>query len=467
MPRNFRLRRGRRPRLDGIAGATELAQVDRSRGSPASAGFDSAGMTHLTETPAPTDFNELFHQLQWRELSKLPPGARTVLSGGCAGFWYFEWFSEHYPTPVDRHLGVDAYAPQRESLPPGVEWVQDTLGNLESGSDETVDLIFAGRVLEHLWPGEVGGFLTEAHRVLSPGGHLVLDSPNRRVTEGLRWTQPEHTIEFTVEEAVDLLRSSRLRIDSGTRHLALLRRNPGRRFMKVPLLFALEQTTFNVEFCVLSNGRRALSAQLQAQVDEQEADRRLPPSQETATRPPTTRSVSQMTVGARRGIEGGLRMLGRKALWPVRRFVDPRIAGLLQYLDARFAHINRRLDSLEGAAFGGLAVDAATEATTLMGQSLADLLAESEQIAARLEHLEQIAARLEHLTDTVDQLASEVGHGAAYFDRLSEASVDDLDETQHGCSTRRSGTAGSPPSTAFGSIHRFHSDTVKGASRSQ
>ena len=129
-----------------------------------------------------------------------------------------------------------------------------------------------------------------------------------------------------------------------------------------------------------------------------------------------------MTVGARRGIEGGLRVIGRKALWPVRRFVDPRIAGLLQYLDARFAHINRRLDSLEGAAFGGLAVDAAAEATTLMGQSLADLLAQSEETSARLQHI----------SDSVDRLASEMEHRAAYFRRLSEAPVEDLDENAAG-----------------------------------
>ena len=70
--------------------------------------------------------------------------------------------------------------------------------------------------------------------------------------------------------------------------------------------------------------------------------------------------------------------------WRVRRFVDPRIAGLLQYLDARFDHINRRMDSLEGAAFGGLDNDAAAEATTLMGESLADLLAHAEQTDERL-----------------------------------------------------------------------------------
>ena len=47
--------------------------------------------------------------LRSRELERLPGGAKTVLHGGCAGSWYFEWFAERYPTPVERHFGVEAF----------------------------------------------------------------------------------------------------------------------------------------------------------------------------------------------------------------------------------------------------------------------------------------------------------------------------------------------------------------------
>jgi SAM-dependent methyltransferase len=128
-----------------------------------------------------------------------------VLSGGCAGSWYFEWFADNYPTPVERHLGIELHAPRPEDLPDEVEWLDRSLGDLTPVIDGEVDLVFAGQVLEHLWHDEVAGFLLEAHRVLRPGGRLVLDSPNRRVTSALGWTQPEHTVEFTVGEARDLL----------------------------------------------------------------------------------------------------------------------------------------------------------------------------------------------------------------------------------------------------------------------
>jgi SAM-dependent methyltransferase len=128
-----------------------------------------------------------------------------VLHGGAAGAWYFEWFDERYPTRVERHIGVEAFSPAPDPLPPRVEWHQRTLGDLSPVADGSVDLVFAGEVLEHLWPEDVAGFLAEAHRVLRPGGAIAADSPNRLVTTKLEWDHPEHTVEFTVEEIRELL----------------------------------------------------------------------------------------------------------------------------------------------------------------------------------------------------------------------------------------------------------------------
>jgi SAM-dependent methyltransferase len=155
--------------------------------------------------PPEADFNDFLHELRSRELEKLPPGAATVLHGGSAGSWYFEWFEERYPTAVERHIGVEAFSPAPDPLPPNVEWLQRTLGDLSPVEGSSVDLVFAGQVLEHLWPEDVAGFLAEAHRVLRPGGTLALDSPNRLVTAKLGWDHPEHTVEFTVDEVRELL----------------------------------------------------------------------------------------------------------------------------------------------------------------------------------------------------------------------------------------------------------------------
>jgi SAM-dependent methyltransferase len=144
------------------------------------------------------------HELRTHELRNVPGDAATVLSAGCSTIYYFEWFSSNYPA-VKRHIGVEAYLPKPASLPADVEWVASSVASIEPVTDSSVDLVFAGQVIEHLWPDEIAGFLCEARRVLKSGGHLVLDSPNRRVTEALNWHMPEHTVEFTVDEAVLLL----------------------------------------------------------------------------------------------------------------------------------------------------------------------------------------------------------------------------------------------------------------------
>jgi SAM-dependent methyltransferase len=151
------------------------------------------------------DFNVFLHGLRSRELERLPGGARTVLHGGSAGSWYFDWFAERYPTEAERHIGVEAFAPRPAGLGDDVEWLERSLGDLTPVGDGAVDLLFAGQVIEHLWPEDVTSFLLESHRVLRPGGTLALDSPNRRVTTAIGWEHPEHTVEFRPDEVVELL----------------------------------------------------------------------------------------------------------------------------------------------------------------------------------------------------------------------------------------------------------------------
>jgi len=151
------------------------------------------------------DFNVFLHGLRSRELEQLPRGAGTVLHGGAAGAWYFEWFAERYSTAVRRHIAVEAFAGRPDGLDERVEWLEQSLGDLGPVGAGEVDLVFAGQVIEHLWPDEVTGFLLESRRVLRPGGTLAVDSPNRRVTTAIGWEHPEHTLEFRPDEILELV----------------------------------------------------------------------------------------------------------------------------------------------------------------------------------------------------------------------------------------------------------------------
>jgi len=156
------------------------------------------------------NFNDLLHELRTRELRRVPPGAKVFLSAGCAGRWYFDWISENYPG-IERHLGVEAYEEEPADLPENAVWLRDPINRMSSVPDSAVDLVFAGQTIEHLWPHELTGFLSEARRVLRPDGLLVMDSPNRSISESLGWHQPQHTMELTVGEIQDLVMAAGFR----------------------------------------------------------------------------------------------------------------------------------------------------------------------------------------------------------------------------------------------------------------
>lgn len=191
----------------------EGALLTQSRPNGASSAAPSAGTAPLpapspappAERPAPLNVNLLLHQSRGAFLRAMPPGAQRLLSAGCAGLWYFEWIEQTYGR-VPEHLGIEYYSPRPEGLPDNVTWIANTASDMSDVPDASCDLVFSGQNLEHLWPEEVAGFVLEAARVLKPGGHLVMDSPNRHVTRLLNWSHSEHTIELTETEAQELAR---------------------------------------------------------------------------------------------------------------------------------------------------------------------------------------------------------------------------------------------------------------------
>lgn len=150
------------------------------------------------------DFNYLLHDLRTIELRRIPVCPSTLVSVGCAGGWYFDWIHTSLGKPR-RHVGVEFFSPKPDVLPDNVEWIQNTASDMSDIADHEADMLFSGQNVEHLLPGEIARFFLEAHRVLKPGGRIVLDSPNRLQTSRLLWTHPEHFIEFTADEISQVL----------------------------------------------------------------------------------------------------------------------------------------------------------------------------------------------------------------------------------------------------------------------
>jgi hypothetical protein len=158
-------------------------------------------------------FHNLLHELRTLELERVPKGARTAISIGASGRWYFDWF-ERSVGPVEVHYGIEAFEPRPDDLPDYVEWVKATADDLSGVPDASGDILFAGQTTEHLWPHELAGFLAEAWRVLKPDGLLVLDSPNRLVTEHMMWSHGGHTIELSAGEITDLVELAGFEVES-------------------------------------------------------------------------------------------------------------------------------------------------------------------------------------------------------------------------------------------------------------
>ncbi len=168
----------------------------------------------ISSNPAAAlDINQLLHDSRGAFLRAMPPGATSLLSAGCAGLWYFDWIEQTYGR-VPEHLGIEYYSPRPEGLPSNVTWIANTASDMSAVENERCDLVFSGQNLEHMWPEEVAGFALEAARVLRPGGHLVMDSPNRSITRPLNWSHPEHTIELTPTEACELIQLAGFEVTS-------------------------------------------------------------------------------------------------------------------------------------------------------------------------------------------------------------------------------------------------------------
>ncbi|MEH1781096.1 MAG: glycosyltransferase [Nostoc sp.] len=150
------------------------------------------------------NFNDFLHERRSICLAKIPQ-AKEILSIGCAGNWYFEWFDKFYPYSIENHTGIDLN-PKPLDLPKNVTWIQHDGDNLSLIESQIFDLVFAGQFIEHIsWESQVT-FLLEVNRVLKSNGIFVLDSPNYTVTNRYGWKQPEHIHELSFQQACELLR---------------------------------------------------------------------------------------------------------------------------------------------------------------------------------------------------------------------------------------------------------------------
>jgi predicted SAM-dependent methyltransferase len=84
-----------------------------------------------------------------------------------------------------------------------VEYHFQSMTDLSAFSEDSFDLVYAGQSMEHVTESDADLVLAEARRVLRPGGHLCIDTPNGAACRlqlagtGRCVTNPDHKIEYT------------------------------------------------------------------------------------------------------------------------------------------------------------------------------------------------------------------------------------------------------------------------------
>lgn len=80
-----------------------------------------------------------------------------------------------------RRIAVDVWSGIEDQAADGVETHVSSVTDLSFLADDSVDLVFASNLFEHLTVEEVDATVAEAERILTPGGRLVLVQPNYRL----------------------------------------------------------------------------------------------------------------------------------------------------------------------------------------------------------------------------------------------------------------------------------------------
>jgi SAM-dependent methyltransferase len=150
-------------------------------------------------------FDEKIHSLRGNMLSELKLNGGTSLHVGCSGNWYFEWIDSKVNQKFDKTIGLEKYSPAPSNLPPEIQWVASCAGHFAGIMEDSINWIYSGQNLEHLWEKDFVSFFEEASRVCKTGGLLSLDTPNVEITSRIGWNHPQHVAEFQLASVIELL----------------------------------------------------------------------------------------------------------------------------------------------------------------------------------------------------------------------------------------------------------------------
>lgn len=104
-------------------------------------------------------------------------------------------------------VALDADGTVERAAGPGVTPVVGDCTDLRQFEAASFDVVFASNLVEHLDRGAAERLVDESHRVLRPGGRLILLQPNFRLAPGRYFDDYTHVSIWTDQSLSDFLRA--------------------------------------------------------------------------------------------------------------------------------------------------------------------------------------------------------------------------------------------------------------------
>ena len=226
----FQLFFGREPDLSGGAAyLQELESGDITARQLIEWFIHSAEWSHVTPM---TEFGPSLHYGRGVFIRSLPRARRILDLGGASigdpsgalvlmGYPYDfeELVVVDLPTEERHELYREEARPQRVNTKRGpVRYEYHSMADLTRYPSRSFDLVYSGQSIEHITLRDAQSMLDQAHRVLRPGGYLVVDTPNARLTriQQSAYIDPDHKFEYTNRQLSTLLRSRGFAIKRAT-----------------------------------------------------------------------------------------------------------------------------------------------------------------------------------------------------------------------------------------------------------
>jgi dolichol-phosphate mannosyltransferase len=112
-----------------------------------------------------------------------------------------------------RRIGVDLNPDAPLHLDKGIAFHKQDVCELGFLPDACVDVVFTSNLMEHLsGKAAVEQMISEARRVLKPGGHMIALGPNLRFLPGAYWDFWDHVVPLTDRSLCEVLTKQGLEV---------------------------------------------------------------------------------------------------------------------------------------------------------------------------------------------------------------------------------------------------------------